>query len=202
MSTIKTQATLSKGRQSWCVIFRHPVCIGPDGRQKLRVRRGLGTSDKDQAQSLVDKLNEILSNPTLWNLASREAASQKFEPRIIAAFYDPMLPISYESWAIRDEYLSLPGGKDSSDGYARVLFVGTTGAGKTTIVRQLLGTDPESERFPSISAAKTTICDIEIVLDESPWRAIVTFIPRGLVRQYIAECMLSAVRPASGPGRR
>jgi hypothetical protein len=71
--------------------------------------------------------------------------------------------------------------------------VGTTGAGKTTIVRQLLGTDPERERFPSISAAKTTICDIEIVLDEGPLRAVITFIPRDRVRQYISECVLAAV---------
>lgn len=192
MGIRETRASLSKGRQSWCVIFRHPVCIGPDGRQKLRVRRGLGTVDKNQAQILVDQLNDILGNPTLWNLASREAALHKFEPRIVAAFYDPMLPSTYEPLAIREEVIPLPGGRYSSDGFARVLFVGTTGAGKTTIVRQLLGTDPEHERFPSISAAKTTICDIEIILEEGPWKAIVTFIPRDLVRQYIAECVLAA----------
>jgi len=193
MSSSKTKATLSRGRQSWCVIFRHPVCIGPDGKQKLRVRRGLGTSEKDQAQVLVDQLNQILADQALWNLASREVAAHRFDPRIVAAFYDSMLPSNYEPWGIRDAVISLPGGQDSSDGYARVFFVGTTGAGKTTIVRQLLGTDPERERFPSISAAKTTICDIEMVLDEGPLRAVVTFIPRDRVRMYIAECVLAAV---------
>ncbi|MFZ5452121.1 MAG: hypothetical protein ACOZF2_09675 [Thermodesulfobacteriota bacterium] len=193
MTGSKNKATLSRGRQSWCVIFRHPVCFGPDGKQKLRVRRGLGTSERDQAQVLVDQLNQILGDQALWNLASREAASQKFDPRIVAAFYDSMLPSTYEPWAIRDEVMPLPGGKEPSDGYARVLFVGTTGAGKTTIVRQLLGTDPEHERFPSISAAKTTTCDIEIILEEGPFRAVVTFIPRDRVRQYIAECVLAAV---------
>ena len=58
-----------------------------------------------------------------------------------------------DSWDIRNNEIPLPGGNNSSDGYSRVLFVGTTGAGKTTIVRQLLGTDPDTERFPSISAA-------------------------------------------------
>jgi hypothetical protein len=193
MTGSKIKATLSRGRQSWCVIFRHPVCFGPDGKQKLRVRRGLGTSERDQAQVLVDQLNQILADQALWNLASREAASQKFDPRIVAAFYDSMFPSTYEPWAIRDEVIPLPGGKEPSDGYARVLFVGTTGAGKTTIVRQLLGTDPEHERFPSISAAKTTICDIEIVLKEGPFKAVVTFIPRDRVRQYIVECVLAAV---------
>ena len=193
MSESKNKATLSKGRQSWCVIFRHPVCFGPDGKQKLRVRRGLGTPEKEQAQLLVDQLNQILAEPALWNLASRELALQRSDAKIVGAFYDPMVPASFDPWATREEVIPLPGGKDPSDGYTRVLFVGTTGAGKTTIVRQLLGTDPDSERFPSISAAKTTICDIEIVLDEGPLRAVVTFIPRDRVRQYIAECVLAAV---------
>ena len=193
MSDSKAKATLSRGRQSWCVIFRHPVCLGPDGKQKLRVRRGLGTPEKEQAQTLVDQLNQILSDPALWNLSSRETASNNFDEKIVAAFYDPMLPAVFDPWSIREEVIPLPGGKDPSDGYARVLFVGTTGAGKTTIVRQLLGTDPERERFPSISAAKTTICDIEIVLDEGPLRAVITFIPRDRVRQYISECVLAAV---------
>ncbi|MEW6236183.1 MAG: hypothetical protein AB1656_12425 [Candidatus Omnitrophota bacterium] len=104
-----------------------------------------------------------------------------------------MSPSSYDPWKSREDFIPLPGGKNSSDGYARVLFVGTTGAGKTTIVRQLLGTDPECERFPSISAAKTTICDIEIVLDNGHFKAVVTFIPRECIRQYIAECVLSSV---------
>lgn len=193
MSDGKARATLSKGRQSWCVIFRHPVCPGPDGKQKLRVRRGLGTSEQSEAQFFVDQLNEILDEPALWNPSSREAAAQRFDAKIVGAFYDPMLPTSFDPWAAREEAIPLPGGKDSSDGYARVLFVGTTGAGKTTIVRQLLGTDPDRERFPSISAAKTTTCDIEIILDEGLLRAVVTFIPRDRVRQYIAECVLAAV---------
>lgn len=193
MSDGKARATLSKGRQSWCVIFRHPVCLGPDGKQKLRVRRGLGTSEQSDAQILVDQLNKILDEPALWNLSSREAVAQRFDAKIVGAFFDPMLPTSFDPWAVREEAIPLPGSSDPSGGYARVLFLGTTGAGKTTIVRQLLGTDPDRERFPSISAAKTTTCDIEIVMDEGALRAVVSFIPRDRVRQYIAECVLAAV---------
>lgn len=194
MAKKKYKATLSKGRKSWCIIFRHPHCLGPDGKQKLRVRRGLGTDDKVQAQELVDQMNIILGEAAMWeNPASRESAALKFDERIVAAFFDPLLPPSFNAWEIRNEEIALPGGKNTQDGYARVLFLGTTGAGKTTIVRQLIGTDPEQERFPSISAAKTTICDIELVLDEGPYRGVVTFIPRDRVRQYIAECVLAAI---------
>lgn len=186
------RATLSKGRSSWCLIFRHPICLAPDGKQELRVRRGLGTSDKIIAQSLVDELNDILDDKTLWSPAGRERASVKYDPKVVGAFFDPLRSESHDGWAIREEMLPLPGG-DAEDGYARVHLVGTTGAGKTTLLRQLIGTDPDKERFPSTSAAKTTICDIEVILDDGLFRGAVTFIPRDRVRQYIAECVLAAI---------
>jgi hypothetical protein len=77
-----------------------------------------------------------------------------------------------------------------------VLLLGTTGAGKTTLDRQLIGTDPETERFPSISTAKTTIHDIEIVTASAPWKAIVTFASIDEVREYISECVSAAVLAA------
>jgi hypothetical protein len=192
MSKGKSIATLSKGRQSWCVIFWHPVSRGADGKPK-RVRRGLGTSDREQAQKLVNELNEILADETTWSPANRERATAKYDAKVVAAFFDSMQSELRDGWATRDEMLPLPGGEDADDGYARVQFIGTTGAGKTTVLRQLIGTDPEKERFPSISAAKTTICDIEVILDDNPFRGAVTFIPRDQVRQYVCECIMAAI---------
>lgn len=37
-----------------------------------------------------------------------------------------------DAWELREQYIQLPG---SSDGYARLMFLGTTGAGKTTVIR-------------------------------------------------------------------
>ena len=74
-----------------------------------------------------------------------------------------------------------------------MLFVGTTGAGKTTLVRQLIGTNPEKERFPSTATARTTIHDTEIVLTKGNWRAVVTFASRDEVREYLSECVSDAV---------
>jgi len=193
MAEKQKSATLSKGRASWCVIFRHPVCRAADGRNHLRVRRGLGASDKAEAQTLVEQMNEILGDPSYWKLGEREHAGQQFDPKIVAAFYDHMAPPDRDPWGDREAVIPLPGGKDATDGYARVQLIGTTGAGKTTLLRQLIGTDPLRERFPSISAAKTTVCDIEVVVDEGPFRAVVSFIDRDLVRQYIADCVSSAV---------
>jgi hypothetical protein len=190
MSDRKYRASLSKGRSGWCVIFRHPLCQTPDGRQKLRVRRGLGTRDEAEAQGLVDQLNQILADDSHWNLSARSKAEAKYDKRIVAAFYDHLEPEKRDGWGERERVLPLPSDKD---GYAKVQLVGTTGAGKTTIVRQLLGTDPQTERFPSTSAAKTTISDLEVIMAEGSFRAVVAFIPRDQVRQYIMESVVAAV---------
>jgi len=106
-----------------------------------------------------------------------------------------MLPEELDFAGIRDQAIPLPSSVDSN--YRRVLLLGTTGAGKTTLVRQLIGTDPDSERFPSTSTAKTTVHDTEIVLrDSGPYRAVVTFVTADEVREYLKECMSAAVLAA------
>lgn len=190
------RATLSKGRASWCMIFRHPVCKAPNG-QALRVRRGLGTSDEDAATALISELNQLLGDETWWSIGSRPEAERLFDERVVGAFFDHMVPADRNTWDERESSMPLPGGTGSNDGYARALMVGTTGAGKTTLVRQLLGTDPKEDRFPSTSAAKTTVSDLEVILDDGPYRAVVTFFERDLVRQYIADCVSAAVVSAA-----
>ena len=90
----------------------------------------------------------------------------------------------------------------ASNGYRTVLLLGTTGAGKTTVVRQLLGTDPETERFPSTSTAKTTVADTELIITgERAYRAVVTFTPRDEVIDYLTE-NVSAAALAAFRGRK
>lgn len=194
MSEREYRASVSKGRSGWCVIYRHPLVKTADQRQQLRVRRGLGTRDEAEAQRLVSELNQILGDKTYWNPAARSKAEATFASHIVAAFYDYLPADSAEKkrdgYAERDRVIPLPG---ADDGYACVLTVGTTGSGKTTVIRQMIGTDPKEERFPSTSTAKTTVCDMEIVLADAPFRAAVAFVPRDEVRQYIAECVSAAV---------
>jgi len=190
MNERQYRATVSKGRTGWCVIFRHPVVLAADGKQKLRVRRGLATRDEAAAGKLVSQLNEILADSTYWNLGARTRAASKFAEAIVAAFYDHLAPELRDGWAERERLIPLP---SKDEGYARVQFVGTTGAGKTTVVRQLLGTDPAKERFPSTSAAKTTICDLEIIVGGEEFETAVSFISREQSRHFIMECVSAAV---------
>ena len=84
---------------------------------------------------------------------------------------------------LRNNFIALP-----SD-YRRVLFLGTTGAGKTTLVRQFIGT----QNFPSTSAAKCTIHPTEIIPDTGSWRAVVTFATEATVRLHLEECISAAI---------
>ena len=189
----------SQGRVGWSVSFRHPKRLDQNGKPGRKVRRGLGTSNRNEAERLVAEMNEILASPGLWSLASRTTAEKRFSPIIVDAFYENMAPPKPDYWGHREQIIPLPG-KES--GYARVLLVGTTGAGKTTIVRQLIGTDPKEERFPSISPAKTTISDHEIIISsESQYTAVVTFFTRDYILQHIEECVAAAVLAAANDGK-
>jgi len=183
------------GRESWSVIFRHParldVTTGKPGR---RVRRGLGTADEAEANRLIGQLNEILRTEELWEPSSRAAAAILFDSRVIDIFYDGLEATRTDFAGLRESIIPLP---MAADGYRTVLLLGTTGAGKTTVVRQLLGTDPETERFPSTSTAKTTVSDTEIVMsEEGPYRAAVTFTPRDEVIDYLTENVSAAALAA------
>ncbi|TSE01843.1 hypothetical protein FOS14_00120 [Skermania sp. ID1734] len=104
-------------------------------------------------------------------------------------------PESLSSFSqFRDVLLPLP---TRDDGYQTVLLLGTTGAGKTTVVRQLLGTKPKTERFPSTSTAKTTVADTEIITtDNDAFSSVVTFIPRDEVAELLRENACAAALAA------
>ena len=188
----KAALSRSKGREFWCVIFNHPLRSGKDGKPGLRVRKGLGTIDQDEAQNMIDQLNEILNDEKMWNPSERPRAEQKYHSKIVSAFYDNITPELKDPWAVREGILPLP---SKEDGYVKTLMVGTTGAGKTTVVRQLIGTDPDKERFPSTSSAKTTISNIELITTSAPiFKAVVSFFDKSYVRQHIEECVMEAIK--------
>ena len=190
MSETNYKATLSgeQGRSGWCVIFRHPVRKNADGTA-VRIRRGLGTREREEAEKLVGQLNEILGDRNFWTPTAKAKAEAAYDAKVVNAFYDNFLPATQDAWALRDQVIPLPG---REDGYARARFLGTTGAGKTTLLRQVIGTNPATERFPSTSTAKTTVCDIEVVMAGGPFKAVITFFPREHVRLHIEECALAA----------
>ena len=179
----------SQGRSAWAITFRHPLRTDPRTQQGLKIRRGLGTSDEVEADHLVAEMNELLSNETYHKPSMRQEASRKFSLVIVDAFYDGFENPLTDPWALKEKHLSLPGRKD---GYSKVLFVGTTGAGKTSLLRHLIGSDPQKDRFPSTSTAKTTIADIEIITADDLYKGVVTFFSEWAVRTSVRECVADA----------
>ena len=183
----------SQGRSGYSIIFRHPARRNETtGNPGIRVRRGLGTRDRAEAERLRDELNQLLADPKYRAPAARAEAEQRFDPRVVDIYFHKMIPEQFDFQSLREESIPLP--PREPEGYRHVLLLGTTGAGKTTLVRQLIGTDPSAERFPSISTSKTTIHETEIILDDGPWRAVVTFVSSDEAREYLNECISAAVR--------
>ena len=189
-------ANLSRGRKSWCVLFRHPLLHDPSGKPGRRVRYGLGTDIRENAERIVADLNAVLANEDLWKPGAREFAAKtlNLNPVALECFYDGIQTKPVESWTQRNEILPLP---TAEDGYSIVLLTGSTGAGKTTLVRQLIGTDPEIEKFPSTSKNRTTIFETEIICAPEDFTAVVSFLPPERARSYIEECIESSVMAAA-----
>ena len=176
-------------RPGWSVSFRHPLRNDARGRPGLKMRRGLGTTDEVEAERLVAEMNVLLADRTWWNANKRVDAEQRFSRPIVDAFYDDIQAGREDPEALREELIELP---TVDDGYSRVLFVGTTGAGKTSLLRQLIASDPEEDRFPSTAPAKTTIADIEVVQSEEDYHAVVTFFTEFQVQASVEECIVDA----------
>ncbi len=180
----------TKDGTAWVISFRHPLRKDARGKQGRKVRRGLGTADETRAQALVNEMNNLLGDPSWHSIAKRTDAERRFDPVIVRAFYDDIETAPSNTWEIRNEILPLP---SVDEGYAKVLMVGTTGAGKTSLLRHLMGSHPERDRFPSTSASRTTISDIEVITAASaPYRAVVTFFNEWTVHTNVHECVADA----------
>ena len=51
--------TQSNGRPGWSVTFGHPLRTDARGKSGKKMRRGLGTTENEEAQRLVGQLNEL-----------------------------------------------------------------------------------------------------------------------------------------------
>lgn len=190
---MKSQYSASKSqtqnRPGWAISFRHPLLKDGKGKPGRKMRRGLGTEDATTADTLVNQMNMLLGDESWWNTAKRPEAELNFHKIVVSAFFDELQAGRFLPEAIRDKVISLPG---TDEGYARVLFVGTTGAGKTSLVRQLIGSDPDVDRFPSTAPAKTTIADLEVVQATGSYSAVVTFFSEFQIQTYVEECVTAA----------
>ena len=145
MTVFHATKNRSQGRAGWCAIFHHPLRQSRDGKP-VRVRRGLATRDDAEADRRVEQLNRLLSERAYWSPTARARAEREIDMEVVKIFYDGLDEIEgVDGWKSRDAVIELP---DRTSGYTRVLVLGSTGAGKTTVVRQLIGSEPRAGPFP------------------------------------------------------
>ena len=178
-------------REGWIIEFRHPLLKDTHGKIGKKVRRGLGTSNEDEAEVLVQHMNTLLSDESYWNPSAKNLAKKLIPEGIVNAFYDEVEYVVQDYKHKREEVLPL---KTPDDDYSRVLLLGPTAAGKTTLLRQLMGTDPITERFPATSSAKTTVFDTEIILSEGTFKAVITFYTESETRELVKESIKSSMK--------
>ncbi len=179
----------TQNRPGWSISFRHPLRNDTKGKAGLKMRRGLGTNDEQVAEEMIAQMNEILADESWWSAAKRPEAAIRFHRTIVDAFFDEIQAGRFSPEHVREVEIPLPG---AQEGYSRVQFVGTTGAGKTSLVRQLIGSDPDEDRFPSTAPAKTTIADLEVIQAEGEFQAVVTFFSEFQIQAYVEECVMAA----------
>ena len=185
-------AKITRGlnRTYFSIDFRHPVKRDRAGRFGLKVRRGLGTDDGEVAQRYLAEMNSLLADESLHRPTARAEAASRFSSVVVEAFYRDLEPIPVSRARERDQYVQLPGAKE---GYATVLVVGTTASGKSTLGRQFLGTNPETERFPSTAPGRTTVADQEFILRPSgDYETVVSFLQQDLVVAIVEDALASA----------
>lgn len=181
------------GTPGYLAVFRHPCRRDDEGNWGLEIEATLGTGIDDEADELLDQLNELISNRAWWKADQRKNAAERFSIPVVKAFYDDIETV--ESVDLRERYIPLP---TRDDNYAKIMLVGTTGAGKTTLLRHIIGSHPTRDGFPSTSTGRTTTADIEIITSkDEPYEALITFISRRRARAFVDECLAEACLSAA-----
>ncbi len=183
-------AKQNPGRPAWLIEFRHPLRFDGNDKPGRKTRKGLGTSDAARASLLASQLNELLANDALWSLGARGEAEKLYYPEVVEIFYGEIESRTPDPGLIRDKLLPLP---KRDEGYAKVVMLGVPGAGKTTLVRQLIGTHPKREAFPSTSMNRTTTFPMELVLHPGRYEVVVTFMSEHETRFEVEECVSAAI---------
>ncbi|MCC4767754.1 hypothetical protein FXW07_14370 [Methanosarcina sp. DH1] len=185
----------------WSIVFNHPLRLNSNGKYGRWTRRSLKTVNPKIADGFVNEMMDLLSHKDFWKGENGKLMAEKmYSPVVASAFYDSILPEKLkdnESIPIRENLLPLP---SSDDGYNKILFVGTTGAGKSTLLRQLIGTT--SENFPLITTGKATVSDLEVIVAQGNYKAVVTFITKSMTELYVQDCVYSAILKALKEGEK
>ena len=178
----KVTFRIPAGRNAYVLSFRHPVVKDPNGNGK-KIQRGAGTDNEKDARLLAEQLEELLNNEH-WHLkAMRDEALGKFNRVAVDAFYDSMPDVIECNKAL--DKIMVPNDLN-------IALIGMSGAGKTSLLRRLMGTT--KELFPTTSTNRTTTCDIEVIrANVDKYKLAVQFVSRNELEAVLLDNISEAV---------
>lgn len=95
-------------RPGWSATFRHPARTDSRGQRGLKVRRGLGTTEDEEADRYIEELNQLLANESWWSGDRRSDAERQFSPIVVAAFFDGIEAGDLDSEGRREAFIPMP----------------------------------------------------------------------------------------------
>lgn len=187
MAENKVTYRIPKDKSSYVFGFRHPIIKDSSGYGK-KIQRGAGTSDENEVLNLVEQLQVLLNDEKWHHVSKRVEALEKFDKRVVEAFYDCMPNIVEMNTAL--DIIPLP---TLETGYINNALVGMSGGGKTTLLRKLIGTTKDV--FPTTSTNRTTTCDTQIIRCKTDeYEMVVQFVTRNEVEADLFDNIQEAIK--------
>lgn len=187
MADNKVTFRIPKDKSSYVFSFRHPVIKDASGYGR-KIQRGAGTSNEEEMRELAEQLQVLLNDEKWHHVSKHMEALEKYDKRVVEAFYDCMPNVVEINTAL--DTIPLP---KLEDGYINNALVGMSGGGKTTLLRKLIGTTKDV--FPTTSTNRTTTCDMQIIRCKSEmYEMAVQFVSRNEVEADLFDNIQEAIK--------
>ena len=116
-STVRRSRSIDNA--GFTITFNHPRYLhDTKDSHSLKVRRGLGTKDEDQARLMGNQMDMILADPYWWVDSMREVAAESFDKSIVSAFYDGYEDRRKNPYAIKATDTSMKAAEEIGAGLA------------------------------------------------------------------------------------
>lgn len=191
MADNKGTFRIPNGKNSYVFSFRHPIVKDANGNGK-KIQRGAGTADEREVAILDEQLKELIGNEKWHNVSKRMEAAERFDCRVVEAFYDCLPNVVEENTA-----LNIIPMKTLKEGFPNKALIGISGGGKTSLLRKLMGTTKES--FPTTSTNRTTTCNMEVIkITSNIYEIAVQFMSRNELEADLMDNLLDAIEYIMG----
>ncbi|MEK5394309.1 hypothetical protein [Paenibacillus sp. FSL K6-2859] len=190
----KVSKSKNKGRETWNVNFYHPLILNEKTGEEVRIRRSTFTDCEEELAIIVNDLETLINNEEYHNIVKKPYALTLFNKTAVELFYnDIQIKSEKDHEDLRDE--KIPMEKDNQI----IDIEGFSGAGKTSLLSQLLGLDVKKENVLATSSNKTTVSDIEFIIKNTDdFSLVCTFKEKQKIEDYVRELIQRASHEAIG----